>query len=161
MSWVPISNHTRISSIYTHETPCHVPEWLLYIHFLFHYTIQERSLDIHLVNLPFHQCSQSKYLSDGSVSGYMYTIFFIIYSFFLWEAMSHESCFIFLYVAICSMLDIVDPFGSYNRLPLSSWDNIANIILHGQLILFCHSILPLFPFYCFFIVGRFFIDEVT
>ena len=98
---------------------------------------------------------------DRSVSGYRCKGFFIIYSFFLWEVTGHESCFIFLYTAICSMLDLVDLVGSYNRLPFWSWDNIPNIILHDRLILFDHSILPFFPFCCFFIVGRFFINNVT
>ena len=64
------------------------------------YTIQESSLDIHLMYLPFHHCSQSKYRSYGSVSGYKCTIFFIIYSFFLGEATNHKYCFIFFYATI-------------------------------------------------------------
>ena len=60
-----------------------------------------------------------------------------------------------------SVFGMVEKFGSYNRLPFWSWDNILNIILHDRLTLFDHSILPFFHFCCFFIVGRFFIDEVT
>ena len=140
---------------------CLKTEWLLHIHFLFHYTIQESSLDIHMVYLLFHHCNHSKYLSDGSVSGYRCKSFFIIYSFFLGEATSHKSCFIFFYVIVCSMLDLVDPFESYNRIPFWSWDNISNIILHDRLVFFDHNILPLFSFCHFFVTGRFFINEIT
>ena len=58
------------------------------------------------------------------------------------------------------MLDLVDPFGSYNGLPFWSWDKIPNIILHDRLILFDHRILPFFPFFHFFIIGRLFIKRV-
>ena len=119
---------------------CLKTEWLFYIHFLFHCTIQEGSLDIHLVYLPFHYCSQSKYRSDGSVSGYSCKILFIIYPLFLGEATSHKYWFIFLYATICNMLDHVDPLGSHNKLPLWSWYNIPKIILHDWLIFFDYRI---------------------
>ena len=57
--------------------------------------------------------------------------------------------------------EVVDPLGSYNGLQFWSWDNIPNIILHDRLILFDQSILPFFLFCHFFIVGRFFINNVT
>ena len=86
---------------------------------------------------------------------------FIVYSFFLGETSSNKSCFIFFYAIVFSMLDLVDPSRSYDRLPFWSWDNIPNIVLHDRLIFFDHSILPFFLLCHFFITGRFFVNEIT
>ena len=123
--WVPISNCTGPFSIYTHEYPYHVSQnWVVAPHTLplpavltsiwciFHFiTIARESIDLMEV-----------YLATSA------KIFFIIYSFFLGEATSHKSCFIFFYATVGSMLDLLDPFESYNRIPLgqhpkhnSSW----------------------------------------
>ena len=65
-----------------------------------------------------------KHSANGSIekckASYKCKSFFIIYSFFLGEATSHKYFFMFLYATICSMLDLVDPLGSHNRLPLWS-----------------------------------------
>ena len=51
-------------------------------------------------------------------------------------------CGEFLDASICCMLDLVDPFGGHQKLPLRSWNNIPHIILHDGLILLHHGISP-------------------
>ena len=96
---------------------CLKTEWLFYLHFLFYYTIQESSLDIHLVYLPLRHCSQSKDCSDGSVSGYRCKGLFIVYSLFLRESLSHKSCLILFNATVCSMLDLIVPLEVITNFP--------------------------------------------
>jgi len=78
---------------------------------------------------------------------------------FLPKSASHESCFIFLYATICSMLDLVDSIWKFTTDFPSGLDNIPTSFLmidwylwswHPYISsIFVHSI----------IVGRFFIDK--
>ena len=45
---------------------------------------------------------------------------FVVYAFFLWEASCYESCLLSHDVAVYCMLDLVDPYGRYYRLPFRS-----------------------------------------
>ena len=58
------------------------------------------------------------------------------------------------------MLDLVDPYGRYYGLPFRSQSLILDIILHDQLVLFDHSLLPFLLGY-FFIARRICINDVT
>ena len=110
---------------------CLKSQWLLHVHFLFNYTIQECCLDVHLVYLLFYYRDQCKYGFDGSVSCYECKCLLAIYAIFLGEAMHHEPCLLFFNATICNMLDLVDPLRSYNELLFWSRNYLLDIILHN------------------------------
>ena len=94
----------------------------------------------------FITTTNAKYRSDGSVSCYGCKCLLVVYAFFLGEAMHHEPYLVFFNATICSMLDLVDPLQSHDRLPLWSQNYLPYIIIHNRLVLLNHGILPLFPF---------------
>ena len=163
MSWVPISNCTNPSSICTHNSPYHVS--------------QIRVAAPHTLPLPLHHSrtlswhpscvSSISSLQPEQVLIWWKCIWLQVQNFLhnlflpFGRSHNHNYLFIFLYAGIYNMLDLVDPLGSQNKLPLWSRENIPDIILHDRLVLLDHSILPFFLLCRFFIVGRFFIDDVT
>ena len=74
---------------------------------------------------------------------------------------NHKPCFVFLDAAICCMLDLIDLHGIHYKIPFMSRNRIMYIVLHDQLVLFDHSLLPFFLLGCFFIAGRICINDVT
>lgn len=129
------------------------------LHILQHHS--GRNIYIHLMYLPLPHYNYWENISNRSVSSYKRQGLLIIYSPFLGESMSHKIFLVFLDVAICSMFDLVDPLGRHYKLIFRSRDQIQDIILHDRLVLFDHSILPLFLLDSFFIVGRLCINDVT
>ena len=111
MTWGLFLSHTRLfkSANMILLLMCLEALWLLYVHFLLYHTVQERSLDIHLVNLPSHLHCQRDDGSDRSVSRYWSKSFFIVNAFLLGIPLGYKSCLEFLYAAICSIFDLLDP----------------------------------------------------
>ena len=58
-----------------------------------------------------------------------YKCLFVVYAFFLWEASCYESFLVSHDVVIYCMLDLIDPYGRYYRLPFRSQCLILYIIL--------------------------------
>ena len=77
---------------------------------------------------------------------------FVVYSFFLWEASCYKYCLVCHDVFIYYMLDLVDPYGRYYKIPFRSRYRILDIILLELV----HS----FPFFLA-IAGRFCINDVA
>ena len=69
-------------------------------------------------------------------------------------------CGVFLDVVVRYMLDLVGPFGSHQKLPLRSQNNIPHIILHDGLILLHHGISPNL-LVSGLITGRLLINDMT
>ena len=107
-------------------------QWVLYIHFLLDYTIQECCLNIQLLCLLYHTCT---YGSIGSVPHNWYKCRLIVYSLFLLEASCYKYCLVFLDVSISYILDLVDPYGRHYGLPFKYLYCILDIILL-ELVLF-------------------------
>lgn len=88
--------------------------------------------------------------SNSHIVGNKYKYVIIVFSLFSRETYNHEPCFIFLNTSISSMLDLVLPLRSHNRLPFGSRNNFPRSVLHNRFILFNHSIFPNLLFHCFF-----------
>ena len=114
----------------------------LYIHLLFYHPIQEFCLDIHMVNLPSHLRCKGYDESDWSIPSYWGEGFFIVYPFFLSIPLSYKLGFKFLYTAICSIFNLVDPSRTHNQSVLRSRNYFPDIICHDGVILLHHCIYP-------------------
>ena len=80
----------------------------------FNHPIQERCLDINLVNIPSHLFSEGYDRSYGGVPSNKGEGLLIIDSFLLCIPLSHQPGFVLIYAAICNILDFVDPSRTYN-----------------------------------------------
>ena len=163
MSWVPISNCTGLSSIYTHDTLCHVS--------------QNRVAAPHTLPFPLHHSRRQSWHPFGvsSISSLQPEQVLIWWK-CIWLEVQRFLHILFLisernpkllilpYTFQCYLLQHAWSCRSIWKLQLTSLlvlGNIPNIILHDRLIFFDHSILPFFVFCRFFITGRFFINEIT
>jgi len=133
---------------------------LFYAHLLLNYINEEGCLHIHLMNLLPHEWSERNKHPDRSIPGHWSEIILIVYPLFLGECTFYEPFLIPLDNTICSMLDLVDPLGSYYWLPFWSWNYIPYIILHDGLVLLHHDILPKLLACCFLKTGRLKINDI-
>jgi len=164
MPWVLVSTHVQgfiQSANMCFPIICLECLWFIHIHFLFHYTIKEGCLYIHLMYLPFHYLSYRKYSSNRSVSCHRVKGLFIIYSFFLGEPTSHKYFLVLINTTICWMFHLLDPFGTHNWFLFWYWNNIQSIILNDGIVFLNHGILPYFILRNLFTIGSLIINYIT